>query len=88
MENKEAEASTNKLETLRMFGVDTRCRVDLQHIAVVSRVFEQTPRWIEHLAREHKEELSGSILASLHDSIAKKYTLTNHRNRGYFPHQM
>jgi hypothetical protein len=69
MEYTETKASTNELEVVQMFRVDTRCRVDLERIVVVGRVLEQTVEWVEHLMRQQEEEFSVSMLVIMHYSL-------------------
>ena len=40
VEDTETQASSDKLEVVQMFRVDTGCRVDLESIVVVSGIFE------------------------------------------------
>jgi hypothetical protein len=66
MEYAKTEASTNEFEVVQMLGVDTGCRVDLERIIVVGRIFEKTVKWIEHLMREQEEEFSVPMLVIMH----------------------
>lgn len=50
--------TTNELEVVKMFGVDTGVRVDLQSVVIVRGVFKQTVEGVEHLVRQQVEELS------------------------------
>lgn len=58
VEDTQTQATTDKLEIVQVFGVDARCRVDLERIIVVGRVFEEAVEWVKHLMREEEEELS------------------------------
>ena len=48
MENGEAKATADELKVVQVFGIDTRCWVDLKGIVVVGGVLKQTVEWIEH----------------------------------------
>ena len=60
VEDTKTQAATNELEVVQVFGVNTRCRVNLQGVVVVGRVLEQTIEGIEHLMREQEEEFSAA----------------------------
>ena len=49
VEDTETQASSDKLEVVQMFRVDTGCRVDLEGIVIVGGVFEETVEGVEHL---------------------------------------
>jgi hypothetical protein len=66
MEDTKTKTSTNELEVVQMFRVDTGCRVDLERIIVVGRVLEQAVEWIEHLMGQQEEEFSVSMLVIIH----------------------
>ena len=42
MEDSQTKDSANKLEVSQMLGIDFRCRVDLEVIVVMGRVFKKT----------------------------------------------
>jgi hypothetical protein len=52
MENGETQATTDELEVVEMFWVDTTGRVDLERVVVVGGVLEETVEGIEHFVRE------------------------------------
>jgi len=58
VEDTQTKNSTNELEVVQMFRVDSRVGVDLEGVVVVCRVFEQTVEGVEHFMREQEEELS------------------------------
>ena len=60
VEDAETQASPDELEVVQVFGVNTRCRVNLQGVVVVGGVLEQTIEWVEHLMREQEEEFSAA----------------------------
>ena len=49
VEDTETQASSDKLEVVQMFRVDTGCGVDLEGIVIVGGVFEETVERVEHL---------------------------------------
>lgn len=63
MENTKSNTSTDKLEVVQMFRVDSRVWVDLKRVIVVGRVLEQTVERVEHLVREQEEEFSLELSA-------------------------
>ena len=84
MEDSETEATTNELEVVQMFGVDTGGRVDLEGIVVVRGILEQTVERVEHLVREQEEELA--VLRSIpcgHTIEEKIRTERDLRNRDH-----
>jgi len=58
MEDSETDDSSDELEVVQMFRVDTRMRVDLQRVVVVGGVLEKAVEWVEHLVGKQEEELS------------------------------
>ena len=58
MENSKTQASSNKLEVVQVFRVDTGGWVDLQGIIVVCRILEETVEWVEHFVRQQEEKFS------------------------------
>lgn len=58
MEDAKTQASTNELEVVQMFRVDTWRRVDLKRVVIMRRVLEQTIEGVEHLVWEQEEEFS------------------------------
>jgi alkyl hydroperoxide reductase subunit AhpF len=61
VENCKTDNTTNKLEIVKMLGVDTRVRVDLEGIVVMCGIFEETIERVEHLMRKEEEELSARL---------------------------
>jgi len=62
MENRQSDNSPDKFEVVEVFRVDTRVRVDLKSVVVVSGVFEQTIERVEHFMRQEEEEFAGQIV--------------------------
>lgn len=58
MENGETEATSDELEIVQVFWVDTRCWIDLKGIVVRGRVLKQAVKRVEHLVREQEEEFT------------------------------
>ena len=58
VENGQTNNTTNELEIVQMFGVNTGMRVDLESVVVVRRVFEQAVEGVEHLVGKEEEEFS------------------------------
>jgi hypothetical protein len=58
MEDTKAETTTDELEVVQVFRIDSGRRIDLQCVIVVRGVFEKTVEWIEHLVRKQEKELS------------------------------
>jgi hypothetical protein len=69
MENPQPKTPSDELEVVKMFGVDARCRIDLQGIVVVGRVLEKAVEWIKHLMREQEEEFSVGMLATNYANV-------------------
>jgi hypothetical protein len=59
MKDAQAQATTDELEIVEMFGVDAGRRVNLQRIVIVRRVLEKAVEGIEHFVRKQEEKLSG-----------------------------
>lgn len=57
-ENGKAHNTTNEPKVVQMLGIDTRMRIDLQCVIVMSRIFKQAVERIEHFMREQEEEFS------------------------------
>ena len=62
MENRQSNNSPDEFEVVEVFRVDTRVRVDLKSVVVVSGVFEQTIERVEHFMRQEEEEFAGQIV--------------------------
>jgi len=68
VEDTQTEDSTDELEVVQVFRVDSRVGVDLEGVVVVGRVLEKTVEGVEHLVREQEEEFS----ANRHDVISAR----------------
>lgn len=51
-------------EVGQMIGVDGGCRVDLQTVVTLARIFKQTVHRVQHLMRKKKEPLPENTHAS------------------------
>ena len=49
MEDPKSDASTDELEVIQVFRVDTGVGIDLKGVIVVCRVLEETVEGVEHL---------------------------------------
>ena len=58
MEDAQAQTTTYELEVIEMLRIDAGCRIDLQRIVVVRRVFEKAVERVKHFVRQQEEELS------------------------------
>lgn len=65
VEDTQSEHTSDKLEIVQVFRVDSRVGVDLQRVVVVRRVLEQAVERVEHLVREQEEELSARTSKSM-----------------------
>jgi hypothetical protein len=58
MEDGETNNTSNELEVVQMFRVDTGVRIDLECVVVVRGVFEEAVKGVEHLVGEEEEEFT------------------------------
>jgi hypothetical protein len=65
VEDTQSEHTSDKLEVVQVFRVDSRIGVDLQRVVVVRRVLEQAVERVEHFVREQEEEFSASVIESM-----------------------
>ena len=55
--------SSNKFEIIEMFWVDSRVRVNLEGIIVVSGIFKKAIEWIKHFMGQKEEKFPCTQLA-------------------------
>ncbi len=55
VEYSQPETPTDELEAVKMFGVDTGERIDLERVVVVGGIFEEAVGRVKHLVREEEE---------------------------------
>ena len=65
MEDTQTQAPTDELEIVQMLGIDTRRRVDLKGVVVVSGILKEAVEGVEHLMRKQEEEFSVTIVMNL-----------------------
>ena len=88
--------STHKLEEGEMLRVDSRRRIDLQSVAVLASILEQTVHRVQHLVREVEEPfprratIVETFLPSKHDVEAstkilrlEAHNLTERKRKGW-----
>jgi hypothetical protein len=59
VEDCQSNHATDEFEVIKMFRINAGMRIDLKGIVVVSRVFEQAVKRVEHFVRKKEEKLSG-----------------------------
>lgn len=87
VEDTQSEHTSDKLEVVQVFRVDSRVGVDLQRVVVVRRVLKQAVEGVEHFMREQEEEFSTSpnkswLAIRLHADWPEntRLTSTDHHN--------
>lgn len=58
MEDSQTDHAANKFEVVEMLRINSRVRVDLKGVVVVSGVFEEAVEWVEHFVGQEEEKLS------------------------------